>query len=313
MLWQMDISERNISEIKSDVKVEVVAADLIEAGLDIDDIVISPLGLFERTFRKDIIKMEARQDKLGSKDLLFIDITREGIYNTLPEALFHSFEVNKKSNRSAAFIEEYKKHKAEEEVARNFFLAAEKELYRIRVLTELVERRSILGFADQFKAELFLNIWPELRDLSERYLPAMLLLLPVSHKIVGDLKLAQTLLSFVLNQNINIKFSNRARPIANNTGSNILGSRYLTTDLIIGNELPDYTPLIEICINEVKKGELVTLMPGGEARKVLDLACKYLFPIDLDINISIWLDIEHEKLILSGEGEDGKLGFTSRL
>jgi predicted component of type VI protein secretion system len=77
--------------------------------------------------------------------------------------------------------------------------------------------------------------------------------------------------------------------------------------------VPDYTPLIEICINGVKKGQLVTLMPGGEARKVLDLACKYLFPIGLDINISISLDIEHEKLILSDESEDGKLGFTSRL
>ncbi len=309
----MDISERHINEIKSDIKVEVVAADLVEAGLEVDDIVVAPMGLFERTFRKDVIKMEARQDKLGSKDLLFIDVTREGIYNTLPEAMFHSFEVNKKSNRSAAFIEEYKKHKAEEETARNFFLAAEKELYRIRILTELVERRSILGFADQFKAELFLNIWPELRDLSEKYLPAMLLLLPLSHKIVGDLKLAGTLLSFVFDQQIDIKFSDRARPVANHTGSNILGTGYLTTDLIIGNEVPDYTPLVEICFVRVKKGDLVSLMPGGEARKVLDLACKYLFPIGVDINISISLDIEHEKLILSGEGDDGILGFTSRL
>ena len=309
----MDISERNINELKSDVKAEVVAADLIEAGVEIDDIVVSPMGLFERTFRRDVTKIEARQDKLGTKDLLFIDVSREGIYNALPEALFHTFETGKKGNRSTAFIEEYKKHKAEEETARNYFLASEKELYRIRITTELIERRSILGFADQFKAELFLNIWPELRDVSEKYLPAMLLLLPVSHKVVGDLKLAQTLLSFVLNQRIEIKFSDRARPVANNTGSNVLGSRYLTTDLIIGNEVPDYTPLIEICIKDVKKGDLVTLMPGGEARKVLDLACRYLFPVALDINISIWLDIEHEKLILSGEGEDGKLGFTSRL
>ena len=309
----MDISERNTAEISSDVKVEVIAADLVEAGLDIDDIVVTPLGLFERTFRKDIIKMEARQDKLGHKDLLFIDVTREGIYNTLPEALFHFFEVNKKSNNAAAFVEEYKRHKAEEDAARNFFLVSEKELYRVRVLTELVERRSILGFADQFKAELFLNIWPELRDISEKYLPAMLLLLPVSHKIVGDLELARTLLSFVLNQEISIKFNDHARPIANDTGSNVLGTRYLTTDLIIGNEIPDFTPMVEICINSVKKDELLTLMPGGEARKVLDLACKYLFPVSLDINISISLDIEHEKLILSGEGEDGKLGFTSRL
>jgi len=309
----MDISERHINEIKSDIKAEVIAADLIESGVDIDDLVVSPMGLSERTFRKDVTKIEARQDKLGSRDLLFIDVSREGIYNALPEALFHSFETGKKGNRSAVFVEEYKKHKAEEEVARNYFLASEKELYRIRIMTELIERRSILGFADQFKAELFLNIWPELRDLSEKYLPAMLLLLPVSHKVVGDLKVAQTLLSFVLNQSIDIKFNDRARPVANDTGSNILGLGYLTTDCIIGNVVPDFTPVIDICINRVQKGELVTLMPGGEARKVLDLACKYLFPVELDINICISLDIEHEKLILSGESEDGKLGFTSRI
>lgn len=309
----MDISERHIEEVKSDIKVEVIAADLVESGLDVDDMVVSPVGLFERTFRKDVVKMEARQDKLGNKDLLFIDVTREGIYNALPEALFHSFETSKKGNRSAAFVEEYKKHKAEEETARNFFLASEKELYRIRILTELIERRSILGSSDQFKAELFLNIWPELRDVSEKYLPAMLLLLPMSHKIVGDLNLAESLLSFVFDQKIKIKFSSRARPIANNTGSNILGANYLTTDFIIGNQVPDFTPVIEINIFDVKKGELVTLLPGGDARNVLDLAIKYLFPIELDINITISLDIEHEKLILSGESEDGKLGFTSRL
>jgi len=308
----MDISERNITELGSDVKAEVVAADLVEGGVEIDDIVITPVGLAERTFRRDITKMEARQDKLGNKDLLFIDVSREGIYNTLPEALFHSFDINKRANASA-FVEEYKRHKAEEEQARNFFLAIEKEIYRLRVLTEVVERRSILGFADQFKSELFLNIWPELRDLSEKYLPAMLLLLPVSHKIVGNLELAQTLISFVINQNTEIKFSDSARPIRNNSGSNILGVNYLTTDFIIGNQIPDYTPIIEICINNVKRVDLLTLMPGGDARKVLDLACKYLFPVGLDINISISLDIVDEKLILSGESDDGRLGFTSRL
>jgi hypothetical protein len=308
----MDISERNINELTSDIKAEVVAADLVESGLDIDDIVITPVGSAERTFRRDITKIEARQDKLGNKDLLFIDVSREGIYNTLPEALFHSFDVNKKAN-AAAFVEEYKRHKAEEDLARNFFLATEKELYRVRVLNELVERRSIMGFADQFKAELFLNIWPELRDLSEKYLPAMLLLLPVSHKIVGNLELAETLLSFVLNQQVKIKFSSSARPIPNSTGSNILGKTFLTTDLVIGNEIPDYTPTIDINIPNVKRGDLLTLMPGGDARKVLDLACKYLFPVELDINITISLDIVDEKLILSEESDDGKLGFTSRL
>jgi predicted component of type VI protein secretion system len=144
-------------------------------------------------------------------------------------------------------------------------------------------------------------------------LPAMLLLIPVAHKIVADLELAETLLSFVLNQSIKIKFSDAARPITNSTGSNILGIKYLATDLIIGNEIPDYTCMIDLCIDSVKRGDLLTLMPGGEARKVLDLACKYLFPVSLDINVSISLDIVAEKLILSGESDDGKLGFTSRL
>ncbi len=308
----MELDDLSAAEISSDIKVEVIAADLVEKGVDIDDIVVTPMGLFERVFRRDILRIQQRHDKLGIKELVFIDVSREGIYNSLPEALFHYFELQKKNN-SANFIEEYKRHKTEEENARQFFLASEKELYRLRVLSEMEERKSMLGFTDQYKSELFLNLWPELGEISDEYLPSMLLLLPISHKIVGNIELAQIMISYVIDQPVKIRYNDSTRPVNNDTGSNVLGERYLANDCIIGNEVPDYTPLISISVGPVKKGNLMKLMPGGEVRKVLDLACKYLFPVAMDINIFISLDIDDEKLILSDDISDGKLGLTSRL
>ena len=302
-----------LSEIATDVKAEVIAADLVDEGYDIDDIVVTPAGLFEREFRRDILKIESRRDKLGNKELVFIDVCREGIYNSLPEALFHFFDREKRGAGAAGFTEEYKKHKAEEESADVFFQAFEKELFRARILNELGERKSMLSSSDEFKAELFLNLWPELREVSEKYLAGMLLLLPVSHKIVGDLELARTLISYVTDQEIKIRYSDNTKAVANNTGSNILGDTFLTNNLIIGNEVPDYTASIELSVGPVKKGELLSLLPGGEVGKVIEIACKYLFPVSLDVNISVEIDTFDEKLILSDDIADGKLGFTSCL
>ncbi|HWB62836.1 MAG TPA: type VI secretion system baseplate subunit TssG [Chitinophagales bacterium] len=308
----MEERSLHITEITSDIKAEVIAADMVEDGRDVDDIVISPAGTFERTYSRDILSLEERQDKLGLKNLVFMDVSREGLYNALPEALFHFYDREKRAG-SNSFVEEYKKHKVEEEAARSFFLAFEKEMNRLRTLTELEERKSILGFSEQFKADLFLRLWPELSDIAPEYLPAMILLLPVSHKVTGNTDLAATLLSYVVDRKVAVTCNYSTRAVANPTGSNILASRSLGYDTIIGDWVPDNSPLVEVSIGPVKKGELLKFMLGGEAYKAIDLACKHLFAVLADINISVLLDNFDEKLILSDEISDGKLGFTSRL
>ncbi|MDX2002101.1 MAG: type VI secretion system baseplate subunit TssG [Chitinophagales bacterium] len=298
--------------IKSDIKAEVIAADLVDIGYDIDDIAVNNSGISERDYRKDILKIEFKRDKNGDKELIFIDVSREGIYNGLPEAMFHTFDREKKVN-SASFIEEYKRHKAEEEAATMFFQAFEKELFRMRIMNELTERKSMLTSNAQFKSDLFLNLWPELKQIADKYVAGLLLLLPVSHKVVGDAELACTLLSHLLDVPITYRYDDKTRGIDNHTGSNVLGAKHLAIDFVIGDSIPDYSPTLELVVGPVPKSMLTEVLHKGEIRKVLDLACKYLFPIVLDINITVEIDRFEEKFLLSESLQDGRLGFTSRL
>lgn len=308
----MDIYEIKANNVGSDIKAEIIAADLVENGVDVDDIVITPAGLAERFHSRDILHIEARQDRLGLRDLLNIAVSREGLYNSLPEAIFHVFDKGKKAN-AAGFVEDYKKHKAEEEAARQFFLVFEKEIFRLRTLLELSERQSMSGFSEQFKSDLYLNLWPELKDVDEIYLPALIFILPIAHKVIGNTLIVETLFGYMLNQQVSIRHSNVTRVMINNTDSQYLGRNYLGVNTVIGNETADFTPLVEIRVGPLKKGDLVSLMPGGEARKTLDLTCKYLFPALTDINVTLLLDSDCEKLILSADKSDGVLGFTSRI
>ena len=109
-----------------DLKVELLVDSLLQNQIDDFNIVLSPKGLFYRKFSKD--KMKITTDANDS-DILNIDISRDGIYDILPESISHNF-VGTDTNRSP--LDEFKTRKKEEKEARHFFNPIENEFFRFR-------------------------------------------------------------------------------------------------------------------------------------------------------------------------------------
>ena len=81
------ITER-LNQLPYDIRVEVIAADLIDNGLDREHLIMKPLSLFKRRFAKDIHQAKTIENNTSADDL-YIEVTRDGIYDILPEGFFH--------------------------------------------------------------------------------------------------------------------------------------------------------------------------------------------------------------------------------
>ncbi len=134
-----------IENITSDIKAEVIGAALVENGTRIDDIVIKPVGISQRNVRKDVVDIYNKDGGADNGEYLFFDVSREGLYDTIPQGVFHQPKITGKKRNTEDLIDEMKLFKKQEDAARLFFLALEKEYGRVNLSGELEERKSILS------------------------------------------------------------------------------------------------------------------------------------------------------------------------
>jgi hypothetical protein len=218
----------------ADIKAEVIIADLIDKGIEIEKILIIPDGLFRRNYSKDVLDVYADM----VRDLIVFHIARDGFYDVLPEGLFHS--VIRFNNQDADLRKkEFEKQKQEEEYARKFFMPFDNELLNQRVnleLESLKQTRDPLTISKRF----FFN------DISipDEYSGKITALLPFTNEIKGDLELTAFCLSEILGKQITcssyysyIKNEMTDPNFGSSGGNNILGENLICSDNFLDNSL----------------------------------------------------------------------------
>jgi hypothetical protein len=125
----------SVNGLLYDIKAEVIIADLIENKVNPADIVFIPDGSFKRNYTHDILFAEVRKLN-NSQQVVNIHTSRDGLYDSLPEGLFHE-QTHERITSGKDMAEDSKKLKLEEKEARNFFLPFENEIFFQRVILEL--------------------------------------------------------------------------------------------------------------------------------------------------------------------------------
>jgi len=151
-----------------DVKAELLFDALLKNGALNDDIIIKNNGLFYRKYSKDILKVTT---DINDPDILNIDLSRDGIYDVLPESITHNYRGNDEQDDP---VQEYKKRRKEEKEARRFYNPLENELFRFRHEIEKYESgffasisasgiadiiRTILGIEDNIPDALTVKLF----------------------------------------------------------------------------------------------------------------------------------------------------------
>ena len=302
----------------SDIKAEAIIADLIENRFEKDKILFIQKGIFKRRYSRDInsiknVKLENGQELLG------VYLNRDGLYDALPEGLFHE-RSEKTVSESDRGSQETKKLKQEEKAVRNFFLPFENEIIHQGVQLELEERKIL----SQFSEKVFNDIYPELWDLHKfpdrKYVYKMVLLLHFAHKIVGNPELTAQCLETILEEKVEVKIIHcsgyeHRKDTSKKTGETkcLLGAGELGIDFVCGDHFGTYNQTMEFNIGPLKNTSITEYLENGVIAKFLSCFYGYFVPFDLDVTSTILVDQAKQSFELNKKLGGPILGFESSI
>src|SRR4051812_43308977 len=104
---RQDIIEKFFNELSAnphDIKAETLVNQALQHHLHPDDFVVLPDGRFYREYRTDLYSIDKIEDSWLSRlaGLLQLRLSRSGLYDLLPEGLFHQSYHGGQSGTSAA-------------------------------------------------------------------------------------------------------------------------------------------------------------------------------------------------------------------
>ena len=304
----MENSKYLASDIKNfiaDLRAEVVAAELIEKGVKQDEITFNPKGVKRRPYSRDIFDVKLPND--DDEHYKFF-LNREGMYDALPEAIFHQPLNSKPFKSKDEILDEIKIQRQEEIEARNFFFPIENEFNQLRLLLEITERKSNDNFSGSSVIQLFYKLFGTVTYFDNSQIAVLLSLLPNIYELKCEFSILSKYYSLLLGDEIKIKMKNERRihEIDSTDSEFILGVSSLTSNQLIYSE---QIILIEIFTNENSRVSLY--LNDGICLKILNFLNDYFMPFEYEKKIELLLNESHRETILGDFNKPSFLGANS--
>lgn len=304
----MDYLEHLSAEVKdfiADLRAEVVAAELIEHGINQEDITFNFKGIKRRAYSRDIANIKLPTD--DDENYKFI-INRESIYDSLPEAIFHQPLNSKPFKSKAEILDEIKIQREEEIEARKFFNPIENEFGQIRLLLELSERKSNDNFSGSAVIQLFYKLFGTVSYFNNSQIAILLSLLPNIYELKGEFNILSKYYTLLLGDEfrIELKCEKRIHKVPIIDKEMVLGVSSLTSDHLVYFEQVVYLNI------KVKEPSRIALyLNDGPCVKILNFLNDYLMPFEFEKKIELILNENNRKTILGDLKSPAFLGANS--
>ncbi len=308
-----DISA-SINNLHHDIKAEAIIVDLIESGINPGDIIITPEGSFTRKFRRDISRAEVMRMNNG-QEALSIRVTRDGLYDALPEGLFHD-QASGQLNTGQEMAKESKKQKAEEKEARKFFLPFENEIFFQRVFLEMEERKILHRFSDNLFDDIYPEFWNFDRGLPHKLTSRLVLLLHFAHKIAGNLDLTAKALEIIIEEPVKVKRIRQQQQDTVSSGHSddisefTLGEAGLGIDTLCGHD-DDAGIIIEFVIGPLQHSTIDEYLEKGQMTKFLECFYGYFVPVEMDVVTTLEIEKDMQNFVLGEPSSEVILGYNA--
>ncbi|TDH21403.1 hypothetical protein EXU57_19580 [Segetibacter sp. 3557_3] len=295
---------------RQDITAAAFAASLVENGMDQSKVLIVPTGASKRSCRTDVAW--ADQPVVAEADPYHIIRTpRQGLYDRLPEGLFHAPALREKGGGLAAAIDAMKRRRAEEQAARNFFLPFEVALHDVAVSLALVEN----SFSDPAMvnevALVFKKFWPLLEILDRRQSAIFIKCIPFLHELRDDHHQISALLTDILLVPVTVSLAQQQVPAPPVTPP--MGAAFLGIDVVTDG--PAFGEMeILIAVGPMDVSRHAGFIEGGADRRILEQLIDYLLPADMDVLIAPELKKEDRVLRCRNHNDSNcLLGFDTYL
>jgi len=266
---------KELLSVYQNLKTEVLVAEVQErTDLKSEQIIINNKSTFQRPYRRDLLSIDI--SKLED-DLLSMDLSRSGLYDYLPEGVFHTQTTNKSTSFSANRI----KTKKEEAAARSFFSPIENEFFHQRLNIEKNERILTNNFYS-LKDDYLIDFWNLSKEMPRAYLLKLIKLLPHTFKIAGDLELTRLSLEKILKNNVSfiIKYITETN---SKSKSNKKEDRLGVDSVLEHSGMHIAHPYLEVTIWLKNNSEIKSYVSDKGINKFLEIFYSYFLPLELDV------------------------------
>ena len=300
----------NSARLSFDIRAEVLARLLIEKhDLTTEQVLFRPQQYFQRWGRRDVLEVSEEHSYGLDKDTVCLDISRESLFDTLPESLFFHPDDNYPDD-----VYRIKKLSEQEAAARKFLLPFEQLFYWLRLDNECREytaENKLETWWQYLLADGYTPLSDSLMDAEQRDI--LTHVLPYLSDIVGNWALTEQWLSIFMKTPIKLLEIPPPQYILPEDVQKRMGEGVLGQDFVIGNSFSDGIPALKIKIDNLSPDALQDYLIEGHNRKILEQdLLSLLLPVETPYEIELSLEKEHYEFVLESNGR-AILGFTSSL
>ncbi len=304
-----------------DLRPEVVIGELIIAGaLQEDDLFFIRNGGSFRSVARDIERVLVPGSTEHKTERGLIELNRAGIYDGLPEGLFHQAKRSKPFRGIEEIKEEYVLNEEIEKNARKFFWPVDHELSWARVMIELNERRLTTDLLDDRSGRGVLRFWDPPDFFTEDEKGDLLMLLPLCYRLVGDLKLTAQAMEEVLQVKVELEQRIVARPLImggagleEGMADRSLSGMQLGVDSLLEGAAETLEQALVVRVGPMDAQLANTFAPGQVGRKKLDHLLSMLIRADQFAQVEVRVKPAPAGARLATERGYCRLGVTSIL
>lgn len=297
------------------LKVEAIVDELITSGFcRKEEIVIYPERSSAYFYERDVADIEEVFNELTGTSWYRINTPRDGLYDTLPERLFHSPAGRSKSGEQ--WDEIRAEEQQQENEARRFFLPFDNAIAHQRVRIEQFEKQALAGQDKGFLKEFLAVFWPESVDLSltDDQQASLFQMTTIAHKAAGNLVWMQDCFEQLLGDALELSYESLLQSLPVETSFMPLGEAALGVDTVIATPaIADTFLCLKITVGPLTADTMKSYVPNGKSRKIIDFLCGLLVPIELDWRLELVTQKSAEGFRINSESQGALLGFTTVL
>ena len=304
-------SDTKYNQLQTDYRVEAVAANILKFYNEDANIVIKRIGLNDRAYLKDIKGISTYLHDLNEEDVI-IETYREGIYDYMPEGIFHPPSLGISSKNVDSVVREMRKQKLVEEDARKFFQPFELEFFYTHVGALLKESEFDSESKTDSLLDFAIELWPVLQKIEPESAKILVNVLPFMHEVRGNKAWIERFLSAFLKVPVEILFiPNTIAAQDDIDGITALGNARLGITLIPMGKHMDGDRNWQINIGTIPYDELQNYVPGSTFRKLLTEIYDFFVPVSVKVYEKFITEKDPHSFVITSGKETSRLGYST--
>lgn len=313
-MYENNIVDMHYNKLQTDFKAEAVAVNLLKYHRAVSNIFIERVGVNDRAYLKDIKSISSSY--LGFDEEVFtIESYREGIYDYLPEGLFHPPSLGASRKNVDTVVREIRKQKRVEDDARKFFRPFELEVFFTEISALLKESEFDITSNTDSLLDTVSELWPLVRMLDKQNAYIFMHILPFFHQIRGDKRWFERCMTAFLQVPVEVTFSpNVIDEIEKNDDSMLLGNSRLGVTYIPSGRHMDGQRNWVVNIGPIPYEDMKKYIPGSPFRNVLQALYDYFLPVTVDVEENFVTEKhEYSFSLEDDERNASRLGYSTFL